>query len=303
MIHYRLLAVVTLLGAMPAFAQKQEIKEVQRDVAILQDDMKELRKGMDELRALLQQALDQSNRNGTSLAKLDAALRDRLKEQEKSVAAPVAGLGTKVDNLSEEVRFTKESVTEINSRMGKLDQRLVDISNAIKVMQAPPAPPSALSAPGGAASSTPSTPPAGVSATSLFKDALHDKSSGNYDLALEELGDYLKWFGDTDDAPLAQFYIGEVYYAKKQYEPALQAFDLSIEKYPRNAKTLDAHFMKGRSLVMLGQRDAGAEEFREIIRTAPSSGMAASARQELKNLGLSAPAPSAASSGAAKKKK
>lgn len=118
-------------------------------------------------------------------------------------------------------------------------------------------------------------------------------SAGNSDLALKGFNEYLSWFGSTDAAPEAQYYIGEILYAQKKFEEALQAFDKVLEAYPRNPKTLDAHFMKGRALVRLGQRNEGAAEFREIIRISPKSDLATRSRAELKSLGLSpAAAPS-----------
>ena len=274
-----------LLFALPLglWAQKPEVvlKEVVRDVGILQDQVKEMQKDMGEMKSMLQQVLDQAKANGTTMAKMDTNLRDRMSEQQKMVAAPVTNLSAKVDAMSDEFRYVKESIAALAERMGKLDQKVTDTNNAIRVMQAPPAPPA------GGAQGSAAGPPAGVSASSLFKDASRDKSTGSFDLALEEFNNYLKWFGTTDDAPLAEYYIGEIYYNQKSFDNALKSFDNVLEKYPKNAKTLDAMFMKGQSLVKLGQRDDGVEVFRELIKTAPNSDQAGRARQELRGLGVS----------------
>lgn len=263
-------------------AQKPEVvmKDMVRDVGVLQDQVGQMQKEVAEMKAMLQQVLDQAKANGTAMAKMDSMFRDRLSEQQKMVAAPVSTLGSKVDAMTDEFRFVKESIAALSERMGKLDQKVTDTNNAIRVLQAPPAPPAGAA--GGSAG-----PPPGVSAASLFKDAARDKSTGNFDLALEEYNNYLKWFGTTDDAPLAEYYTGEIYYNQKSYEQALKAFDAVLEKYPRNPKTLDAMYMKGQSLVKLGQRDDAVEVFREIIKVAPSSDQAGRARQELRALGMS----------------
>jgi TolA-binding protein len=89
--------------------------------------------------------------------------------------------------------------------------------------------------------------------------------------------------------------VGEVFFAQKQYEAALQAFDAVLERYPQNAKTNDARFMKGRTLVEMGDRNAGADEFRGLISEAPNSDAARQARTQLQRLGLRvAPAKSPA---------
>ena len=117
---------------------------------------------------------------------------------------------------------------------------------------------------------------------------MRDKDSGNYDMSLQEFNDYLKYYGGTEMAPNAQYYVGEVYYNRKEYDSALDAFDLVLEKYPENNKTPDATYMKGRTLVQAGQRTKGAEQFAEVIRRWPRSELATKAREQRKSLGLPA---------------
>lgn len=279
--------VVTLLALLlpaPSWAQRKEIVELGRDLALLQEEVRSMKQSQDQrlagIEASLKTILDQINSTNRQVTVLDSGLRERV---ERSVTGQMSALGGKVDSLSQDFAYIRESVGEVNSRLNKLQQQVVDLANAIKTMQAPPPPP--------LGSETPGAPPPGVSATTLFQDARRDMSAGNSDLALKGFRDYLSWFGSTDAAPEAQYYIGEILYSQRRFVEALAAFDKVLEAYPKNAKTLDAHFMKGRSLVQLGQRNEGAAEFREIIRLSPKSGLAARARAELKELGLS---PSAA---------
>lgn len=280
------LALLFLLAAAGIQAQKKEILDMSRDVALLQEQVRAMEKSQNDRLAAIESALktmlDTLNSTRRSVTVLDSGLKDRM---EKSVVAPVSSVGAKVDTLQEEFRYVRENVGELNQRMGKLQQQVIDLGNIVKAMQAPPPPPAA---PGLAPTSN--TPPPGVTAEGLYRDAMRDRSAGNLELALKQFTDYLAWFGESDLASNAQFYIGDVYYAQQVYDQALTAFDAVLEKYPKNAKTLDARFMKGRTLVKLDRRDEGAEEFREIIRQAPSSPLASRARAELKSLGLSAPA-------------
>jgi TolA-binding protein len=259
---------------------------MQRDLALLQEEMRSLKEAQNQrlsgIEATLKTMLDQLNSASRAVAVLDSGMKDRM---ERSVAAPMSSVGAKVDGLQEDFRYVKENVTELNSRMGKLQQQVVDLSNVIKTMQAPPPPP----APAGLAPSS-NTPPPGVTAEGLYRDAMRDRSAGNLDLALKQFNDYVAWFGDTDAAAEATYYIGDIYYNQQVYDQALSSFDAVLERYPKGRKTLDAQYMKGRTLVKLGRRDEGAEEFRAVVRTASSSPQAARAKSELRDLGLSAPA-------------
>ena len=268
-----------------SFGQKKEYVELQRDIALLQDQVRTLQRSVDEKNAqvtiLLQQALDSINKANTSIALLENNVRERLREQEKTVAQPVANVGAKVDQLTTEFQAVKESMADLAARFGKLEQQLVDVSNAVKTLQAPPQPPggSPAAGPGGG-------PPAGVSAESLYRNALRDKDGGNADLALKGFQDYLQYFPNTEYAPNAQFYIGETYYRKGEYPSAVKAFDDVLEQYPANNKTPDAHYMKGTALLKMGQRNKARDEFYLLIRKYPSSELAAKAKSQLKGLGL-----------------
>jgi tol-pal system protein YbgF len=287
---------MVLTGAMllvaPVWGQKNEIRQLQRDVAILQDEMRMQMKDQADrmvgLESMLKTMLDQINATNRAVTVLDNSLRGRIDE---GMAKPMANVGSKVDAMSEDYRYVRETVAEINSRLNRLSTQVSDLDNALRMMQAPPPPPGG--APGMAPSAT--AAPAGVTAKQVYDDALRDKTGGNFDLSLRQFNDFLTWFPTSDLAPNAQYYVGEVFFAQKQYEAALQAFDAVLERYPQNAKTNDARFMKGRTLVEMGDRNAGADEFRGLISEAPNSDAARQARTQLQRLGLRvAPAKSPA---------
>lgn len=263
------------------FAQKKEIVEVQRDIALLQDNIRTLQNSLNEklaeLKVLVQQALDASNKTQTGVTALESGLRDRLREQEKTVAGPVATVNTKLDQMASEFQGLKESVNDMNARLNKLQAQVVDLGNQIKVMANPPAPPAPAAAPG--------LPP-GMTATGLYENARRDQLAGNLDLALQEYNDYLKYYGNTELAPNAQYQIGEILYTKGDLDAALEAFDLVIEKYPDNNKTLDARYMKGMTLIKMKQPTNAAQEFRALIKASPNSDQATKAKARLRELGL-----------------
>lgn len=272
------LALLALASLCPA--QRKEYVELQREIALLGEQVRSLKNTMDEqfnkLNLLVQQAIDAATRTNTSVASLDADLRQRLRDQEASVGRPVAAIGTKVDQLATEFQALRESVAELNRRMGKLELQIVDISTAVRTLQAPPSPPVGSAG-----------PPPGLSAESLYQNALRDKNGGNLELALKEFTDYLQYFGATELAPNAQFYIGEIYYLRGEMDEAIRAFDLVLEKYPENNKTPDAHYMKGMALLKVGRRNQARDEFYSLIERFPNHELAAKAKAQLKALGLS----------------
>jgi tol-pal system protein YbgF len=279
---------VFVLFLIPGFslAQKREYVELQRDIAALQDQVRTMQQSQSEnigrISAMLQQAIDSINKLNTSVAVLDAAVRDR----DKSVAGPVATVGAKVDSMANEFQAMRVSIDDLSSRLGKLQQGLIDLNNTVKVITAPPALP-AMTSPGPGSAAAPGGPPAGVQSESLYANAMRDKDSGSYDMALQEYSDYLKYYGGSEMAPNAQYYVGEIYYNRKDYDNALKAFDTVLERYPDNNKTLDSMYMKGRTLFQTGERTKAAEEFRAVYNKSPRSEIGAKAKAQLANMGLS----------------
>ena len=288
-------AFVFFVAAPLAFGASKEIVELQRDVALLQDQVRTLQRSVDEkvssLQTLLQQTLDASNRTNTSIAVMQDRFNDAIKQQQQSVTGPVTTVSNKLEQMSEDFRAVRETVLDMNSRMGKLDAKLADLQNTINVIKNPlPAPAPAPGVSGGttpAATGQSAGPPPGMNPESTYTSAYRDYTSGQYDLAMQEFTDYLKYFPNTQFAPNAQYYIGDIYSRKKDYENAIQAFDAVLEHYSENNKTPAAHYKKGEALLALGRRDAAAREFRDILTHFPDSEVASPAKAKLRDLGLS----------------
>lgn len=291
-----LLSVLVLGIPVVSLAQKREIQDLQRDVAQLQDQVRALQRSLDEklsaLTTLVQQTLDSANKADTAVAALQSNLTARLGEQSKNVGKSVTDVTTTVGQMSDEFRGVREALTDMNSRLGKLETKIVDLGNTVRTLNAPPPPPPAATGTNPLAPTTnPATggPPPGLSAETTYENGRSDYLTGKYDLAMQEFTQYLRYFGDTSNAPSAQFWIGEIYRQQGDLDNAVKAYDLVLEKYPDNQKTPDALLMKGKTLVQAGQRNAARQEFNELMRRFPGTSQAAQARDQLKLLGVNPP--------------
>jgi TolA-binding protein len=298
---------VWVLVASPAlaFAASKEIQELQRDLAQLQQQVRDMQRAQDEkfaaLQVLVQQAVDNSSKANTAVAVIQNSLQQSIRDLESKVVTPVVGLSTRMDQMSNDLRTVQQAVSDVTSLISKLQAQMTDLGNAVKVMQAPaPAPPTQATGPG----ATPETPT--ISASDLYASARRDMSGGKLDLSLQEFADYLKWYNTTDLAPNAQFYIAYIHSSQGDFDNAVKEFDMVLEKYPDNNKTPDALYYKGLALTKMGRRTNGAEEFRELIKRFPSNDLSKKACDQLRGMGLSCvprtvtPAPA---KGAAKRSK
>ncbi|HJZ64233.1 MAG TPA: tol-pal system protein YbgF, partial [Candidatus Acidoferrum sp.] len=198
--------------------------------------------------------------------------------------------------MSTQVQGVSDNLEEIKSRLGKLNQQLVDLQNTVqsldaKISGAGAAP--AGSVPAGGSTGTPtgaaSTAPgvgAAPSADTLYSNGLRDITSGKYDLARSEFQDYLRYYKDTDLASNAQFYLGEIAYSQKQYGNAVTEYDKVLTSYPKSFKLAPARLKKGMALIELGQKPAGVRELREVVKRYPGTEEERRARARLKELGV-----------------
>jgi tol-pal system protein YbgF len=274
-----------------SFGASKEIQELQRDVAMLQDQLRTMQKDFGDrlvtTQTLVQTTLDAVTRTNNLVNVMENKFNDAMKQQQQSVAAPVLSVGTKLDQMSEDFRAVRESVLDMNTRIGKLDAKMADLQNLINTLRAPAPPPPGSSNDGlTTPAQSPTGPPAGLSAETLYSNGFRDYVGGKYDLAMQEFNDYLKYFPNTTFASNAQYYIGDIHYKRQDYSNAQQSFDAVLERYADGNKTPDALYMKGASLVQLGKNDAAAAEFRDVIRRFPDTDIAAKAKARLKEMGL-----------------
>lgn len=286
----------SLMGPRPVEAVAREIIDLQRDVTSILQGQKDMSTQMIQdhtaIKTIVGGFNDSVNRLGTTMSSL-----------QKSVQDVQANSGTRLDSMSTQVQGLSDNLEEIKSRLGKLNQQLVDLQNAVQGIDAKIS--SGATAPAtGAVTTTPTTsyvppatsaPPAAAapsgpapSADLLYSNGLRDIQSGKYDLARSEFQDYLKYYGKTDLAANAQFYIGEIYYRQKKYQEAISEYDKVINNYPNNFKLAPARLHRAMAMLEIGQKASGIRELREVTKLFPGSEEDRYARARLKELGATA---------------
>lgn len=278
----------SLVGPKPVMAVAREIIELQRDVTSILQGQKDMQTQMTQDHTVQKTLIQQSS---DSVNKLDATMASL----QKSVQDVQANSGTRLDTMSTQVQGLSDNLEEIKSRLGKLNQQLVDLQNSVQSIDARLASGNPTGAPSNAPASVPPASGAGASAAPsgpapsadvLYSNGLRDITSGKYDLARSEFQDYLRYYGDTDLASNAQFYLGEIAYSQRQYDQAVTEYDKVISTYPKSFKLAPAHLKKGMALLELNQKPAGVKELREVVKRYPGTEEERRARAKLKDLGV-----------------
>src|SRR5271155_2755525 len=304
----------SMLNPRPTGAVSKEIIQLQEDVSQLLQGQQAMRSTIDannaSLRTLLQQSLDSVN-----------ALNQQMALLQKNVQEATANSSSKIDTMSTQTQGLSDNLQDVQARVGKVAAQINDMQSTLQSIDgrlaggsspssapgnfapsggasAPSAPPP-VGAPGGASTSPngggglSSLP--GVSSDTLYQNALRDFTTGKYDLARQEFGDYVLHFPSTDLASNAQFYLGEISYAQGDFKDAIAQYNQVLANYPQSYKLGAALLKKGFAELELGMKATGSKDLREVERRFPSSDEARRAQAKLREIGATAsPARSSA---------
>jgi tol-pal system protein YbgF len=272
-----------LATASPAFGVSKEIIQLQTQVQTLSDQVARLQQSIDErmgvMRSLVEQSADSVNKMSVT-----------VKDMEQKSQSQSADANQRLDQVSSQVQSLHDTVDELKSRLAKISKQLDDMQQGGQNLAAGQVPiaaaPGALPPATGNAAAASAPPP-----DALYNNALRDYNAGKYDLSAQEFGDYLKYYGTTDLAGNAQFYLADIEYRQGNFEAAVKDYDKVLEQYPGGSKAAAAQLKKGYALLELGQREAGIRELNSLIARYPRSIEASQARDRLKRLGVSTATP------------
>jgi len=268
----------------PAFAVSKEMIQLQTQVQALQDQVARMQQSIDMNMGVMKNLVEQS---ADSVNKMNAAVGD-LQNKMQGLTSDNNG---KIDQLSGQVQALHDSVDELKSRLAKISKQLDDMQQGGQNLAAgqPGMTPPPSTAPGGApASGAPDNGAAAAAppADTLYNNALRDYNSGKYDLSSQEFAQYLQYYGNTDLAGNAQYYLADIEYRQGNFQQAVTDYDKVLEQYPGGNKAAAAQLKKGYALLELGQKPAGIRELNSLIARYPRSIEASQARDRLRRLGV-----------------
>jgi len=242
-------AILLLTSARPALAANREMERLQIQVATLQSHLAELQRAMADHSREIKRLAD-------IVAEQNAALKKVLQDGELRNEA------------------TEHRLEEIAERLAHVSERLSAGGGSASAAPTPAAPASPTAASRGEGTAPPrATPPPAAAPLpgELFSQAYADYTRGQYDLALQEFGEYLKRFPDTERTDDAQYWIGVCRAGKQQYAEAIAAWDALISEFPSSDKRPDAHVKKGGALEKLGRRREALTQYRFVVDHYPNS--------------------------------
>jgi len=124
---------------------------------------------------------------------------------------------------------------------------------------------------------------ANVSFRQAYKEALKEFNSRKYKEAIRDFSLLIQTNPNHPLASNCHYWIGESYYALKNYQNAKNAFE-SVLSYQKTYKREPALLMLGLSYLRLGDKEQAKEQFSTLVRNYPNSTYAKKAKRLLNRI-------------------
>ena len=122
-----------------------------------------------------------------------------------------------------------------------------------------------------------------------YDEAMRLVERKDYRAAIPRLKEFLKKYPDSNFGDNAQYWLGESYYAIKEYDQAILEFDGVRRRSPKGDKAPAALLKQGFAFAELGDKLDARLILQELVERFPDSEEAAKAKQRLKSLDSPAP--------------
>jgi tol-pal system protein YbgF len=320
-----------ILAPQPAGAVNKDMIELQQTVSQIQQNQQDLRSVIDTnnatMKTLVQQSIDTVNQMNGRMGDLQKTVQQveaNTGSRIDSMAQTTQGISDNLQDVQSRVGKLSQQLSDMQNLLQSIDSKVSGGTSApgsqppqgpaggypqtspnSQTQSAPssysasnnygPPPSYSNSSPYGAppAASTQPAAMAPISADTLYKNALRDLGTGNYDLSRQEFTDYVKHFPSSDLASNSQFYLGEIYYAQADYKNAITQYDLVLSNYPQSIKLSSALLKKAEAEIALKAKTTGIHDLREVVSRFPGSDDARRARSLLQGMGVPVTAPRA----------
>ena len=163
---------------------------------------------------------------------------------------------TIVTMLASSVGDIQEGLSSIRAQIGTVSQQVTTLKTTTETLPGP---------------------------NDLWKEAVVDSLTGQYELANSAFMDFLQKSPNDPRAAEAHLRIGDNYVSMKKYDQAETEFDLVLQKYPESDTTRAALLKKGLALAEHDKPQA-IDTLKDVVQKFPNTSEAVNAQGKLKEL-------------------
>jgi len=197
-----------------------------------------------------------------------------LKQPSKEIDRLREDLASRTRNFEEKNKAHEENIKGMEGRLkaleGKIDRMT---SKPPEVEKSIPSKESPVELKGSSAG-----------AGDLYRDAYESFYKGDIEGARRKFEAFLKQYPNTELSDNAQFWIGETYFFRKDFEKAILEYEKTIVKYPEGDKVPAALFKQALAFLELGEKTNAKSLLKRVIERYPHSEQAEMAKKKLEGI-------------------
>jgi len=252
-----------------------ETRRIQTDLLIRlenqQSEIRNLSTGVEEYKEFLKRPSQEIDRVREDIALRTKFLEERGKNLEKSFEKSFEEKNKAQEErsraLEERIKATEDRLKGVDGKIGDLASKLVEIEKPTSGTEV-------------------SVEMKGISggAGTLYKEAYDTIQKGDLEGSRKKFEAFLKQYPNTELSDNAQFWIGETYYLKKDFEKAILEYEKAIAKYPEGDKIPAALLKQALAFLELGDKANARNLLRRLIERYPQSDQAEMAKKKLETI-------------------
>jgi tol-pal system protein YbgF len=248
-------AVWAALLAGAAHAALFDDDEARKQINQLKSQGEARQKGIDERLSAIEAKLGQIDSSGQTRVLDLAQLIDSLKQDMAKLRGQIEVLANQAEMLE---RRQKDLYVDLDNRLRRIEQTQTQIQDKMSQGER-----------------------SAAAEKQAYETALNQFKLGNYQLSITNFQNFMTNFSSSELLPSAQYWIGNAYYAMRDYKSAIAAQQKVVRLWPENAKAPDALLNIASAQTELGQSREARETLRTLVKKYPSSSASEQAKQRL----------------------
>jgi tol-pal system protein YbgF len=245
----------TALLAGAAHAALFDDDEARKQINQLRSQAEARQKTLEERLSAIDAKLGQMDSSGQNRVLDLAQLIDSLKQDMAKLRGQIEVLANQTETLE---RRQKDLYVDLDNRLRKIEQTQTQLQDKMSQGER-----------------------SAAAEKQAYETALNQFKLGNYQLSITNFQNFMTNFSSSELLPSAQYWIGNAYYAMRDYKSAIAAQQKVVRLWPENSKAPDALLNIASSQSELGQNSAARETLRTLVKKYPSSSASEQAKQRL----------------------